>query len=99
MKYSNIVYRCPGPHQRPGGTYAFRGVESQEEEDQLLGQGWFRTMPEAIDGKSSLKELPSDDAPPTREELEQKAKKLGVRFDKKTTDEALLKKVTEALGA
>ena len=99
MKYSNIVYRCPGPHQRPGGTYDFRGVTSQEEEAELLSQGWFGTVPEAIAGKASLVELPPDVSPPTREELEQKAKELNIKFDKKMSDEVLSKKIADAVGA
>jgi hypothetical protein len=99
MSYSEIVYRCPGPHQRPGGTFAFKGVTSEAEKEAALKDGWFETMPEAIAGKASLKELPSDTAPPTREELEQKAKELGIKFDKKTSDEVLSKKISEALGA
>lgn len=99
MKYSNIVYRCPGPHQRPGGTYAFRGVSSEAELAQALIEGWFETMPEAINGHVSLKELPPSELPPTRDELEQKAKELGIKFDKKTSDETLTKKISDAVGA
>lgn len=98
MKYSNIVYRCPGPHQRPGGTFDYLGVNSEAEHAQALKDGWFETMPEAIDGKSSLKELPPVDLPPTRDELEQKAKQLNIKFDKKMSDEVLTKKISDALG-
>lgn len=98
MSYSNIVYRCPGPHQRPGGTYAYKGVSSEAEEAEALKDGWFRSMPEAIEGKSAVVELPPD-APPTRDELEQKAKELNIKFDKKTSDEVLTKKINDALGA
>ena len=99
MSYSNMVYKCPGPHQRPGGTFAFKGVKSKEEEAQALQEGWFETLPEAINGRVSLKELPPSELPPTRDELEQKAKELGIKFDKKTTDEVLVKKISDAVGA
>lgn len=92
MKYQDIVYKCPGPHQRKGGTYAFRGVSSPEEHDQALQEGWFNTLPEAIEGKVI-------DVPPTRDELEQKAKELGVKFDKKTPDDVLAKKIEAILEA
>lgn len=35
--------------------------------------------------------------PPTREELEQKANQLGLKFDGRTTDRKLLEKIEEAL--
>lgn len=98
MKYSNIVYRCPGVHQRPGGTFDFKGVESEADQAELLKAGWFETLPEAIAGKASLKELPPAELPPTRDELEQKAKQLNIKFDKKMSDEVLGKKIADALG-
>lgn len=42
--------------------------------------------------------VPADDEPPTRAELEQKARELGIRFDGRTTDRRLLKLITEKLG-
>jgi len=43
-------------------------------------------------------EVPSDDAPPTREELEAKALELGVPFDGRTSDARLLKRIENALS-
>jgi hypothetical protein len=99
MKYSDMVYRCPGPHQRPGGTFEFKGVVSTAEHEEARQAGWFDTLPEAIAGKASLKELPPDELPPTRGELEQKARELNIKFDKKLSDEALGKKIADVLGA
>ena len=96
--YADMVYRDGGPYARKGGTYDTKGVSSREEHDQALEDGWFNTLPEAIAGKSAVVDV-KDDEPPTREELEQKAKELGIKFDKKTSDEALAKKIAEALGA
>jgi len=98
MKYPTIVYRCPGPHQRKGGTFDYHGVKSEAELEGSLNDGWFETLPEAIAGKASLKELPPTHTPPTRKELEQKAKELGIKFDNKTSDEVLSKKISDALG-
>lgn len=97
-KYQDMVYKCPGPHSRAGGTYDTKGVNSKEEHEAALEAGWFNTLPEAVAGKSSLVELPAD-APPTRKELEQKAKELNIKFDKKVTDKDLAAKITAALGA
>src|SRR5262245_53791558 len=98
-KYQEMVYRCPGPYQRPHGTFDTLGVNSKDEHEQALKDGWFNSLPEAIVGKTAVVELPSDSAPPTRDELEQKAKELGIKFDKKTSDEVLTEKISKALGA
>jgi len=42
-------------------------------------------------------EVPDDNAPPTRAELEQQAVKLGVRFRASTSDERLLERINEAM--
>lgn len=98
-KYQDMVYRTPGPYSGNGFTYDTKGVNSKAEHDAAVQDGWFNTMPEAIAGKASLVETPADDKPPTRGELEQKAKELGIKFDKKTKDEDLAKKIADALGA
>lgn len=97
-KYQDMVYRCPGPYVRERGTYDTKGVNSKEEHDAALKDGWFNSLPEAVAGKSAVVEV-KEDAPPTRAELEQKAKELNIKFDKKVTDEVLAKKISEALGA
>ena len=38
-----------------------------------------------------------ENSPPTREELEEKANELGIKFDGRTTDRKLLEKIEEAL--
>ena len=42
---------------------------------------------------------PDDDAPPTREELEAKAKELGIRFDGRTGDKKLGQLIQDRLSA
>lgn len=101
-KYEDMVYKCPGPHSRPHGTFATKGVNSVEEHEATLKDGWHNTLPDAIayaEGKLPPKAAVVDNAPPTRAELEQKAKELNIKFDKNTKDETLAKKIAEALGA
>ena len=43
-------------------------------------------------------ETPSDDAPPNRLELVEKAKELGLKFTKRTSDEKLLAMINESIG-
>lgn len=86
-------------------------VNDAEEFTSAINGGWFATVPEAIEGKSSSihaqvegspveAEIPPDEeySPPTREELEAKALELGVRFDGRTTDEKLAKRIAELIG-
>lgn len=91
-EFSDIVYKCPGDHQRKGGTFSYMHVQSQEEKDEALSDGWFDSLPEAINGKSE------DMSPPTRSELEAKAKELGLKYTAKTTDVQLAEAIAAKLG-
>jgi hypothetical protein len=99
-----LVYKNQGPHQRAGGTYNHKLVEDETEFDAALTDGWFPSLPEAIEGKLDAQEVmqePSKDAdlgqgqgsddnmPPTRPELEAKATELGIKFNDKTSDKKL----------
>lgn len=123
MKFPSLVYRCPGTHQCPGGTFDYLAVRDQAALDAAVKDGWHPALPDAIAEKYGEKlagrlaplvdhlvppgALPADSGeaevlgedPPTRAELEQKARELGVRFTKKTADEDLSKAISEALGA
>ena len=44
-----LVYRCPGPHQRKGGTFGYMPTYSKAEWEAHLEKGWFKTLPEAIE--------------------------------------------------
>lgn len=43
-----LVFKNNGPHQRAGGSYDHKVVESAEELDAALADGWYATLPEAI---------------------------------------------------
>jgi hypothetical protein len=43
-----LVFKNTGPHQRAGGSYDHKVVESVEELDAALADGWYATLPEAI---------------------------------------------------
>ena len=43
-----LVFKDNGPHQRAGGSYDHKVVESAEELDAALADGWYATLPEAI---------------------------------------------------
>lgn len=111
MSLPTLVYKCPGEHQRPGGTFACRGVSTDKELQAALTDGWHKSLPDAIDyfdGKLAPKSIEPittdllkeavDDAPPTREELEAQATELEIKFDGRTTDAVLTKKIEEAMA-
>ena len=90
MEYPRLVYRCPVR----GAAFSHKAVADDAERTAALADGWFDSVPEAIAGVSAA----MDNAPPTRTELEQKAGQLGIRFDRKTTDKALMALISEATG-
>jgi hypothetical protein len=44
-------------------------------------------------------QVPDDNAPLTRAEIEQKANELGIKFDRRTTDKKLIERIESALGS
>lgn len=100
--FPTIVYRTPGPHKKPRGlTYAYRGAADQEAFDALIAKGWSASYEEAVsklDKKPKAKAVEIDEVSgPTREELESKAKELGVSFNSRTSDITLSDRITAAL--
>jgi len=105
MEFPRFVFKDHGPHQRAGGSYDHALVESQAEFDAALSAGWFATLPEAIETKPVIAlpppalPPPADDEPPTRAELEAKAKELGIEFSPNIGDKKLGERIRAALDA
>jgi hypothetical protein len=104
MEFPTIVYRCPGAHWGPNGTtYESIGVNDEQQLKVRLADGWHESLVNAVDAFLSPEQPvdnsteTEDDSSITREELEQKAKELGIKFDGRTTDKKLLEKIEEAL--
>lgn len=103
MEFPTIFYRSPGPNQGNGHTWDSIGVPDSAAAVDLLAQGWVATYAELVEPKIEAKatnpeEAPSDDAPPTRAEIEAKATELGIRFKPSTADRDILAKITAALA-
>jgi hypothetical protein len=97
--FPTIMYRTPGPHKKPrGGTYAYKGAADQAEFDVLLGRGWFPSYEDAVVGKivAAVSEIDTV-SPATRDELEAKAKELGVSFNARTSDKTIAERIALAL--
>ena len=102
----SMLYKAPGPHQIDNRMVDYIIVD-MDQDDEFVAQGWFRTIDEAVAASEGVKaeekaavaaiEVPADDAPPTRAEMEQKARELGIKFDGRTTDAKLLERIEDAL--
>lgn len=44
-----LVYKCPGVHQMPGGTYSYLPVSTQEQLKAAIDDGYFATLAEAVE--------------------------------------------------
>lgn len=97
-QFPTIVYKGQGPHSRAGGTFDYSSANNQEELEAKLTSGWYASLPEAIEAHDNPGTVKSDDAPPTRVELEAKAKELGIKFNAKTTDAQLGELIAKKLG-
>lgn len=99
-----IMYKCPGPFKKPrGGFYNICSVLDESQYLSKLSDGWFPSYAEARNGKlESQSDLDNESdidqySPPTRDELESKAKALGIIFDGRTSDKKLLARISEIL--
>jgi hypothetical protein len=113
MEFPVLVYKGEGKYQRLGGGYDFLGAKDEAELQEALSNGWFLTLPEAIDAFKAKQfaptpvskpsapvsePVPDDSAPPTREELEIKATELGIKFDGRYSDKKIAQMIDEALA-
>lgn len=96
-----IVYKPSGSYQRLGGTFDYKGVNTQEELDAAIEAGWHADYAEMLNPKPTASHEPepepANDAAPTRAELEQKASELSLKFDGRTSDKKLGELISEAL--
>lgn len=44
-----LLYRCPGPHARAGGTFGYRSAATDKEYASLIEAGYLPTLPEAVE--------------------------------------------------
>jgi hypothetical protein len=98
MDFPRSLFKSPGDQWVGGGSFAIEHIEDMTQYHAAKKAGWFDSVPEALAAwKASLAApVVADDAPPTRAEMEQRAKELGIKFDGRTTDSALLRKISEA---
>jgi len=58
-EYPTLLYRVPGTHQCPGGTFDYRPARDEEEALCLLDDGWHETLARAI-GVANETNIPAE---------------------------------------
>ena len=98
MDFPRSLFKSPGDQWVSGGSFSIEHIEDMTQYHAAKEAGWFDSVPEALASWKAAKVAApvADDAPPTRAEMEQQAKTLGIKFDGRTTDSALLRKISEA---
>ena len=95
MEFPRSLFKSPGDQWVGGGSFAIEHVEDLAQYHAAKRAGWFDSVPEALDAwRNGV--AASDDAPPTRAEMEEMARSLGIKFDGRTTDAALLRRIEVA---
>lgn len=106
MDFPRLLYRCPGPHKKRGHSYAYRGCNDADEFAWFAAQGWFASFDEAIvghhmehviDAVEAADEAIDEITPATRDEMEAKAKELGLKFNHRTSDKVLAQRIADAV--
>lgn len=100
-----MIYHANGQHELHGVMVDYMIVETHEELAARLADGWAMTPLEAVpvlvypETNYVPVVIPADDAPPTRAELELKARELAIPFDGRTTDAKLAARINSMMGA
>lgn len=104
--FPRMLYRAGGPEEIHGGHFHTKIVNDQDEQDAALADGWHVTTPEALKaakpaargGAGGDGPNPDHDAPPTRDELKQKATELGLTFKHNVSNAALAELIAAELA-
>lgn len=86
-QYPKMLYKTGGTEEMHGGKFATLIVEHADDEESALAAGWC-TSTCAARAKMAAP-TPVDDAPPTRDELEAEAARLGLKYDGRISDKKL----------
>jgi hypothetical protein len=85
-----MLYKHPGKYEIHGSNFDYIIVD-EVDIDQAIKDGWCLTTCEAKSGFSET----YDSADATKEEMIQKAESLGIKVDKRWSNETLLDKIKQ----
>lgn len=100
MKFPLNAYRTPGLHKgNHGVSFDYIRCDNEEDLKKAISGGYSASFADAVAGKKPdpVVEVPSEDAPPTRAEIEEQARKVGVKVDGRMSSATLLKLIDEAM--
>jgi hypothetical protein len=107
-QFPQMLYVHPGREALHGSTFDTLVVNSAEDLEAAKAEGWsigtdeakaaFAAKQEAAKVAAQPAPAINDAAPATREELEQKAAELGIKFDGRTGDKKLADLIAATLG-
>jgi hypothetical protein len=96
-------------------TFSTLACNTMEQVDAALADGWHLNVwtacdqagpwdnevveAEVVEAAPEPKPMPADDAPPTRAEMMQQADLLGIKVDRRWSDETLMAKINAAMAA
>lgn len=99
-RFPQLLYRAGSALEIDGAHFDVQTVADEPALSAALDDGWHETTGAALDAAksaASAAKVPADDAPPTRDELLQKAAEMGVTVDKRWGDARLLAAINDAL--
>lgn len=98
--YPRLLYKKGGTNPEPvhGHILGIKTVHNATEEDDAQEDGWLRTTDEAV--ATYLDSLEPEEqtsvSKAKRDELEEEAQSLGIKFDGRTSDYKLIDKIAQA---
>lgn len=101
MEFPKMLYKAPGPHDCHGHMLDYRVVDDAKELKEAKSSGWHETTTGAVEAVAKAAAdaaKAAENAPPTRAELEAKAKELGIPFNTTTSDDQLNKAIDQKLA-
>lgn len=102
IKNRRMIFKHPGTMFAHNGEKFDYLIIEHDDADAHVALGWSVSMEDAL-AKSTAPEPEdtegeSDDTPPTRAELEEQCKKLGIKVDGRYSDRRLLALIAEKMG-
>lgn len=101
IENGRMLYRFPGTMLSHYGNRFDYLIVEREDADKHVAQGWSLTVEQALaaaTAPTAEADDESDDTPPTRAELEEQCKKLGIKVDGRYSDKRLLALIAEKMG-
>jgi len=100
MTYPKHLYRADGPYKAKGFAYSIAGCVDDVAEKELLASGWHLTIDAAKPRGEVIKTADVEvdlTSPPTRAEMMQMAKELGLKGAHLMKDDTLAARIKAAV--